>query len=47
MSVGNEMVDVYNFDTNNKTVTASMLRSTFVPVRQIIEPDINGGNWFC
>ena len=42
MSVGTEMVDVYNFEINNKKVTATMLRSTFVPVAEVVEQEIGG-----
>ena len=43
MSVGAEMVDVYNFDVDNIKGTATMLRSTFVPVAEVIEQKIGGG----
>ena len=42
MSVGSEIVDVYKYDLNNNAVTAFMLRSNFVPVRQIIEQEFLG-----
>ena len=43
MSVGSEIVDLYKYEVNNHPVTASMLRSTFVPVEQIIEQEALGG----
>ena len=46
MSVGREMVDVYNLEAENKKITTTMLRSTFLPVSQVVEQEINGGKGF-
>ena len=42
MSVGNEKVDVYNFDINNKKGTTVMLRNSFVPVVEVFEQEYEG-----